>query len=476
MSTAVEICNLGLQMIGEPPITSLSGTDIVSLRVNRVYNQCRDLALQAESRGWGFATRRKQLKAVTADANGLAYFPAYAMWVMVGNQGVIFTSVDNGTTWERQNSGTGQDLHGVCVVTLGSTSTIVTVGKKGTILTSTDGVVWTARTSGVYTNLYGVGGYTDFLVACGADGVLLSSTDAATWTSRTSGTYRALRAVSVYSTTPVWIVVGDGGVILTSTNLTSWTSQTSGVSTDLNGVVYGSSLYVAVGDSGVILTSTDYTAWTSRTSGVTTALYGIAYADSVYKAVGADGVLLGSSNGTTWAATSNDAEDDLLCISYNRSEDSWCMAGAESELHTSTDGSTWTEVEVEPAFGYDYCFALPGDYLQFLGVSLDEDGLYDEGSFEYAIESETLLTDEDEVYLRYGARITDTAKYPAWFVNLLAVDIAIAVQPVQAKSPSLAAQLKDDRKTALRDARSYNNREAYVKDEKGLPLWTEEGR
>lgn len=473
MASSLDICNLALQKIGDAPITALSGTDAKSVRVNRVYEMCRDIVLGEDA--WAFAISRKALTLLSSDINGLAYFAGGDMFVAVGNKGLIYTSLDNGSTWDRAVSGTGFDLHGVCVATVGTTSTIIVVGKHGTIITSSDGITWTARTSGTNKNLYSVTGYTDNIVAVGAGGCILSTTDVATWTSRTSGVDTNLRGVCCYSGTPLFVAVGDAGVILTSADMSTWASRTSGVSTALKGVFYGSALYVAVGNSGVIRTSSDGTTWSAGTSGITGTIYSGAYAEATYFAVAAGGKLLTSADGTVWTAVTNDAVDDLTCIAYSTADDSWVMAGELSELHTSADGTTWEAVAIAPAWGYDYEFALPGDCLRILGVSNDDEE-DSTNTFEYKVEAGRIITDEDTIYLRYVSQITDTALFPWWFVDTLALKIAVELSEVQAKSAALTQDLRNQYMIGLMKAQQYNNADLYVEHDTGKPLWVDEGR
>ena len=126
-----------------------------------------------------------------------------SIFVMVGQSGTIMTSSD-GTSWDNRTSGTSNGLYGV---TYGN-STFVAVGHYETILTSSDGTTWTSRTSGrtnssgwSYTNSL-VWTYTDYLegitygnsifvtVGRGEDGsgTIMTSSDGINWTSRTSGT------------------------------------------------------------------------------------------------------------------------------------------------------------------------------------------------------------------------------------------------------------------------------------------------
>ena len=73
-------------------------------------------------------------------------------FVSVGNSGTILTSSD-GISWTKRTSGKWEYLKGV---TSGN-GLFVTDGNSGTILTSPDGISWTKRTSGTTESLYGIG-------------------------------------------------------------------------------------------------------------------------------------------------------------------------------------------------------------------------------------------------------------------------------------------------------------------------------
>ena len=62
-------------------------------------------------------------------------------------------------------------------------------------------------------------------VAVGNSGTLLTSSDGITWTSRTSGTTKSLNGITYANNS--FMTVGESGTILTSSDGTSWTSGTS---------------------------------------------------------------------------------------------------------------------------------------------------------------------------------------------------------------------------------------------------------
>jgi hypothetical protein len=74
----------------------------------------------------------------------------------------------------------------------GGTASFVAVGGSGTILTSPDGVNWTARTSGTSNWLLGVVYGNGLFVAVGRVlCTILTSPDGVNWTARTSGTSKS---------------------------------------------------------------------------------------------------------------------------------------------------------------------------------------------------------------------------------------------------------------------------------------------
>ena len=109
---------------------------------------------------------------------------------------------------------------------------------------------------------------TGLFVSVGKSGTILTSSDGTTWTNRrdTSVTTEDLYGVTYANGT--FVTVGDN-IILSSSDGTTWTSGSS-VSGDLfNTVNYGNGKFVAVGQSGIIYTSSDGITWTSRASGTT---------------------------------------------------------------------------------------------------------------------------------------------------------------------------------------------------------------
>ena len=198
-----------------------------------------------------------------------------------------------------------------------SNGLFVTVGNVGSILTSSDGISWTERTSGTTNNLHGVtyGG-----------GLVLT--------------------------------VGDNGTILTSSDGSTWTSRTSGITNNLYGVTYGGGLFVTVGDNGTILTSSDGTTWANTSANKRTTLryfskadaqhlYGVTYGDGLFVTVGGDATIFTSSDGTTWTENGQDFRSKwengqyFKAVTYRNKL--FVLVGRVGKIFNSPDGITWKQ-------------------------------------------------------------------------------------------------------------------------------------
>lgn len=96
-----------------------------------------------------------------------------------------------------------------------------------------------------------------------------------------------------------------------------------------------------------------------------------------------------------------DMERNMLLYSHP-----WNFAMKRAEL---------VQLGTDPAFEYDYQYALPNDCLRAWE-------LYS-STANWVIEGCVLLTNEDEVYLRYIAKITDPTYYSPLFIDCLALKL-----------------------------------------------------
>ena len=158
----------------------------------------------------------------------------------------------DGITWTKGVAGAVNGLPNFFRGITYANGKFVAVGYNGVISTTSNGVVWTAQSSGT-TNLlrsvaYGNGTY----VAVGASGTILRSADGAAWTSIVPFTAQVINHITFGN--GQFVIVCEGNQIFTSANGTTWTARVANNVTS-KGVTYGDGLFVAVGNEGSIMTS-----------------------------------------------------------------------------------------------------------------------------------------------------------------------------------------------------------------------------
>ncbi len=111
-----------------------------------------------------------------------------------------------------------------------------------------------------------------------------------------------------------------------------------------------------------------------------------------------------------------------------------------------------------PAFGFQFKYRLPSDWLRTVMVQDNADGA---GAVEYRQEGATLHTNAAQVYLRYVRQLADPNEMTADFREVLATLIARELAIPIANSNTLF-QLMDERyRTRFRRARSADSIEDF---------------
>jgi hypothetical protein len=209
---------------------------------------------------------------------------------------------------------------------------------------------WTDIESGNSDTLYGVVWGNDRFVAVGANGSILTSSDGRIWSNQISTVTTALNGVAYGGGT--FVAVGIGGTILTSSNGTSWTPRSSGTSSTLSAVAHGPHGFVAVGSSGVILSSSDGVTWTSQDSKRTGFFRAVTWNGEVYVAVGDrqftssqfgsfySPTLVTSPDGETWTVRSAPSENYRTVIGHDGKT---LVGGLGGLLLHSLTGFAWEE-------------------------------------------------------------------------------------------------------------------------------------
>ena len=181
------------------------------------------------------------------------------------------------------------------------------------IAVSTDTITWTTKNVanaamvGANAITYGNGTY----VMAGGSGFMVTSTDTISWTSRTS-TFGSTNINGLAYGNSVYVAVGSSGQLRTSTDAITWTTSTSNFgTTSIRSVAYGNDIFLAVGGPGINATSSNGTTWTLRTAIPSGYIWSSTGYVSTAKFEGGRFLLTGSNgqyvaistNGITWTYT-----------------------------------------------------------------------------------------------------------------------------------------------------------------------------
>lgn len=332
---------------------------------------------------------------VTSGPNldGIAWDASDSRWIVVAERGAgpgcgdrcIFTSDDNGATWQVQAERTG----GLRAVLWDATQGAVAAGNGGRVRSSPDGVTWGAAYNSGFSEVLGVvAAGNGSLVAAGEHGLLLeSAAPSGPWTRSGAGTLRTMRAVASPAQGGSYVAVGDG-IVLHNPNTSATPATLTPVSSiqglpvpHMRDVAWGAGGYMAVGDGGAIIRSDTGTTWVrdSYPAGTTPAnLYGItrvAAADAWF-AVGTNGTVLRNLAGNWTVVHTGDETFNDVAVS----DTGVMVVGVSDEgtsgvvLRATVNGSTFTVSGMEH---------FPGE--EWLGIAGNGRGRYvvvgREGSF-----------------------------------------------------------------------------------------------
>jgi len=273
------------------------------------------------------------------------------------------TITDPARTWTKRTTSSSDTLTAIAA----SPTNVVTVGDHGTILSSPDGITWTARNIPEYAyNIYfnsiiwdgarylAVGQDYDFGISAWV-GVLYSSADGLNWMRRyQGGANSTLNALAANASTRV--AVGDSGTVLVSLNGTNWSGVTiPGLGTPtMSGAAFGGGVFLFVGYIGgngspKVYTSTDGTNWIDRAAGAGLAswqdLRKAAWLNDRFVASGWYSKLRFSTDGGQTFSSNRPHTEEVPALAYG--DGVWFTAGVDRDASNanvdvmSLDGVNW---------------------------------------------------------------------------------------------------------------------------------------
>ncbi len=234
---------------------------------------------------------------------------ANGLFMTIGNRGAIFISND-GVNWTQKQSRIDNDLSGI---TYGKGMYVVTAW-DGTIYTSSNLEEWVEHipvsdSEWLSNVVYGNGKF----VAVGS--TIKSSDDGIKWVDENAANYNF--SGLIYANNTFWAV---GDEVFASKDGDNWMEviNKANVPAHLSGIAYGNREFVITGKNGTILTSMDGIRWEQRNSGVSAWLDKISFENGSFVAVGEEGTIVISTDGFEWTAVNSGTWNNLNGVTYGR--------------------------------------------------------------------------------------------------------------------------------------------------------------
>ena len=282
----------------------------------------------------------------------LALLTALSLIVGLGAISMTPAAAEVGVDWTEQ---TASAVNNWMSVTYGN-GVFVAVAYDGTdqVMTSPDGVNWTARSaalnigwgsvtfgnglfvalSPMSTNGQCAGGY-------GTDQVM-TSPDGVTWTARLAADCNSWSSVTFGN--GMFVAVGDranaGTRVMTSPDGVNWTARTAPIEY-LSSVTYGNGMFVAISyvGSNRVMTSPDGVTWTAQ-SAPEGFWYSVTYGNGTFVAVAPDSKVMTSPDGSTWTEGTPAAAEEWVRVTFGNGL--FVAVGPYGAVMTSPDGFSWS--------------------------------------------------------------------------------------------------------------------------------------
>ncbi|MGA0920411.1 MAG: hypothetical protein ACO3SD_06835, partial [Gemmatimonadaceae bacterium] len=276
------------------------------------------------------------------------------LFVATSVQGTRIMTSPDGITWTARTAPNANRLNHVDwdnnqFVAVASTGT----GNRAT--TSPDGITWTSRTTPADVDWVGLAYGNGVWVATAATGtgnrIMTSSDGGETWMLRTYPADNQWYNVEFANGLFVAVATNGQDRVMTSPDGITWTIRATTANRNWQGVAYGNGRFVAVAQGGMqgVMTSTDGLAWTLRQPAEVNYWRSVAFGNGVFVAVaagsetGGTNHVMRSTDGITWTAHGGNAVG-LVSVTYGGGQ--FVAVGtnttiANQTVMTSTDGITW---------------------------------------------------------------------------------------------------------------------------------------
>lgn len=274
---------------------------------------------------------------------------------LVGENGLVMRSSDNGVTWVEQSTNISNALFGAAF----NNGVSLAAGENGVILRSTDnGITWDIILPGATVNLNDIEIKSNNAVVCGDSGKIYYSVNAGlTWDEAITNTNQNLKSVYFLNTLTGYVTGDNGTLLKTNDGGGTWRNENLNfTSKNFNSVYAVNENFIAiVGDEGTAFLSNDGgISWFGPNMLMTEDNFNdiVFFNENEGIIAGDNGLILKTvDGGITWQNASiniSGATNDLNAVSFYDINKGVAVGGNGLEIYTTDGGETWSDIS--PSF------------------------------------------------------------------------------------------------------------------------------
>jgi len=109
-------------------------------------------------------------------------------------------------------------------------------------------------------------------------------------------------------------------------------------------------------------------------------------------------------------------------------------------------------LETDPIYEWDYAFQLPSDFARLISVDTEN---------EYSLEGQTILSNDEDLYITYIAYPIEATFIPGYISHLLVTFLAFLLSTPMSSNESMAQRLLGEYQIALERAKIDDNAGVY---------------
>lgn len=115
------------------------------------------------------------------------------------------------------------------------------------------------------------------------------------------------------------------------------------------------------------------------------------------------------------------------------------------------------QLSAAPVFGWTHAYQLPSDWVRNIGVYPDSSALNQTHGYE--VEGRTILSGHENIYLVYGAKVTDPNEFDDMFREALAYALAVELAVPLAKSATLRDRMNEAFQAYVMEAQTIDGQD-----------------